>query len=490
LVSTRLRILVWLVALLAAVAAQPAHAAPPGPVQIGFWCGPPPPFSTAAEFQRIEAAGFTFALPPCGVTPTVAENQATLAAAATTGVKVFVRDARIPQSMSEPDAAARLDAVVADYANQPALAGYDLADEPPVTAFAGLGEVVAHLRTRDPTHPAFVNVLPSYGAADYENYLERYATEAGTATFSFDFYPFMVDGDRDGFLSNLASMRSLSLRHARPFLEIGQATPHLAYRQPTEAEKRWQVLQSLAHGASGISYFTYWSVALEGFGLGIVGPDGTPTPQYHEVQRVNARAQAIGSHLVGARSVDVFQSPPDPGSVSPRRPGAAVGVSGDEPVTAGIFETGEHVYVLLVNGRTDEATSVTAGLSFGATLPEVLDPGAGTWSTVRATPVGTVARTPVTLAAGDAALFRMAKPVPPGPLGDESLAAAPPEAEPGCPPDFSLDGFGRCARSDPIARTFSVTEAASPCSYIASGGSWTCVTAPAAAPPPAAPPAG
>jgi hypothetical protein len=487
----RLRILVLLAALLAAGAAQPAHAAAQGPVQIGFWCGPPPPFSTPAEFQRIEAAGFTFALPPCGVTPTVAQNQATLAAAATTGVKVFVRDARMPRSMSEPDAAARLDAVVADYANQPALAGYDLADEPAEAEFAELGQVVAHLRARDPAHPAFINVFPSYGAPNYETYLERYATEAGTATFSFDFYPFMLDGDRDGFLPNLASMRSLSLRHARPFLEIGQATPHLAYRQPTEAEKRWQVLQSLAHGASGISYFTYWSVALEGFGLGIVGPDGTPTPQYDEVQRINARAQAIGSYLVGARSVDVFQSPPREASGSPRRPGAAVDVIGDEPVTAGVFETGAHVYVLLVNGRTDATTSVTADLSFGATLPEVLDPGTGTWSTVRATPAGTVARTPVTLDAGDGRLYRIAKPVPPGPLGDETHVAPDlPEPGPGCPPGFSLDGFGRCARSDPIARSFSVTDASSRCSYIASGGSWACVTAPAAAPPPAAPPAG
>ena len=487
----RKRILVCLAALLAAVAAHPAHAAASGPVQIGFWCGPPPPFSTPAEFQRIAAAGFTFALPPCNMTPTVAENQATLAAAATTGVKVFVRDARIPTSMSEPDAAARLDAVIADYANQPALAGYDLADEPPETAFAGLGEVVAYLRARDPAHPAFVNVLPNYGPPSYDTYLERYATEAETAMFSFDFYPFTVYGDRDGFLPNLAAMRSLSLRHSRPFLEIGQATPHLTYRQPSEAEKRWQVFQSLAYGASGISYFTYWSVALEGFGPGIVGPDGTPTPQYLEVQRINARAQAIGSHLVGARSVDVFQSPPDPASVSPRRPGAAVDVTGDEPVTAGVFETDEHVYVLLVNGRTDAAISVTADLSFGATLPEELDPGSGMWSTVPATPIGTVARTPVTLDAGDGRLYRMAKPVPPGPLGAAAPGAPDPsQAGPGCPPGFSVDGFGRCGRSDPIARTFSTTEASNPCSYIASGGSWACVTAPGATPPPAAPPAG
>jgi hypothetical protein len=472
------RIAVLVVALLAA-AARPADAADPGTLEIGFWCGPPPQYATPAQFQQIQAAGFTFALPPCGVTPTVAENQAMLAAAATTGVKVFVRDARIPSSLSEPDATARLDAVIADYAGHPALAGYELADEPPDTAFPGLGQVVAYLREHDPAHPAYVNVFPSYGVPSYDAYLERYASEAGTEMLSFDFYPFMVDGDRPGFLANLAAMRSLSLRHSRPFWEIGQATPHLAYRQPSEAEKRWQVLQSLAHGASGILYFTYWSVALESFGPGIVGADGTPTAQHPEVQRINARAQAIGRHLVGARSVDVFQSPP--GDASPRRPGAAVDVSGDEPVTAGVFETDEHVYVLLVNGRTDASITIDADLSFGATLPQELDAASGAWSNVRAAPAGSVARTSVTLDAGDGKLYRAAKPVP---LGSAAATAA---AEPGggeCPAGFSIDGFGRCARTDPIARSFSVADPASPCAYVASGGSWTCVRAPAGAPPP------
>ena len=73
-----------------------------------------------------------------------------------------------------------------------------------------------------------------------------------------------------------------------------------------------------------------------------------PTAQYDEVRRINARAQAIGSYLAGAQSIDVFQSPPDPSSVSPP-PGRRVAVSGDEPVTAGVFDAGGHVYVLLAH---------------------------------------------------------------------------------------------------------------------------------------------
>ena len=482
----RRAIFVWLLMLLAA---EPAHA---DELQIGFWCGPPQSFSTPAEFRRIEAAGFTFALPPCNVTPSVAENRATLAAAATTDVKVFVRDARIPASLSEPDATARLDAVIADYSGETALAGYDLADEPGETAFAGLGEVVAYLRAHDPAHPAFVNVLPNYGtpAAGYETYLERYAAEAGTAMFSFDFYPFTIYGDRAGFLPNLDSLRTLSLRHARPFWEIGQVTPHLAYRQPSEAEKRWQVFQSLAYGASGISYFTYWSVTNEGFGPGIIALDGTPTVQYREVRRINADARAIGKYLVTARSTDVFQSPQVPGSISPRRPGTAVDVSGDEPLTVGVFETDHYVYVLLTNGRADAPVTTDADLSFGATLPQELDPATDTWSTVRTAPIGTIARTPVTLAPGDGRLFRAAKPVPAAPVGEALVDPVAPEAGPGCPAGFSLDGFRRCERSDPIARSFYATAAGSPCGYVASGESWVCIRARAGAPRPASRPAG
>jgi Beta-galactosidase len=464
--AVRRRIVIWLGVLVALGASKPSHAAGSGTLQIGFWCGPPPSFSTPDRFRQIEAAGFTFALPPCGVSPSVAENQAALAAAATTDVKVFVRDARIPSSRSVPDATAKLDAVIADYADKPAFGGYELVDEPAADAFQGLGQVVAYLRARDPEHPAFINVFPNYGPYQgpaYEDYLERYATEAGTGMFSYDHYPFTVYGDRAEFLPNLHSLRTLSLRYSRPFWQIGQATPHLAYTQPSEAQKSWQVFHALAYGASGISYFTYWSLPIEGFGPGIIGPDGTATPQYREVQRINARAQAIGRYLVTARSTDVFQNPPVAGSVSPRRPGTPVDIPGDAPLTAGVFESDEHVYVLLANRSTDASISANADLSFGASLPQKLDPATGAWSTVRATVIGTAARTRVTLAAGDGALFRAAKPVPAGSLGPEAIVyRANASAAPQCPANYAVTGdtahFWLCARSDLATRAFHVSD--------------------------------
>lgn len=413
-------IAVWIGVLLAVGTCQPAYAAEPGTLEIGFWCGPPPSFATPAQFQQIEAAGFTFALPPCNMSPSVAENRAALAAAATTNVKVFVRDSRIPMSLSASDATANLDAVIADYAHYPAFGGYDLADEPAAAAFPGLGQVVAYLRAHDPAHPAFINVFPNYGpdqGAAYEDYLERYATEARTAMFSYDHYPFTIFGDRQEFFPNLHSLRTLSVRFSRPFWVIGQATPHLAYRRPTEAEKRWQVFQSLAYGAGGISYFTYWSPGNEGFGPGIIAPDGKPTGQYREVQRINARAQSIGRYLVTARSTDVFQSPPFPGSTSPRRPGTPAHIPGDAPLTVGVFETDEHVYTLITNLSASASVTTNADLSFGATLPQKLDVTTGAWSTVSAKVLGTAARTRVTLAPGDGKLFRAGKPVSAGGLG-------------------------------------------------------------------------
>jgi len=480
--------------LLAVGAATPAHAAEPGTLQIGFWCGPPPSFATPAQFRQIQAAGFTFALPPCNMSPSVAENKAALVAAATTDVKVFVRDARIPTSLSAPGATAELDAVIADYADEPAFGGYDLADEPDISALAGLGEVVAYLRAHDPAHPAFINAFPNYGpyqATAYEDYLERYATEAAPAMFSYDHYPFTMFGTRAEFLPNLHSLRTLSLRFSRPFWQIGQATPHLAYTQPTEAEKRWQVFQSLAYGASGIAYFTYWSVTNEGFGPGVIALDGTATEQYREVRRINARAQAIGRYLVTARSTDVFQSPPVPGSISPRRPGTPVDIPSDAPLTVGVFDTDQHVYMLLTNRSFDASVTTNADLSFGATLPQKLDAATGAWSTVSATVVGTVARTPVTLAPGDGELFRAAKPVPAGSLGG-------PARTNGCPSGFKLDGIDLGASGswlcagDLVTRRFYLADAGTDPSctgYVASGGSWLCVRAAARAPSPASRPA-
>jgi hypothetical protein len=139
--------------------------------------------------------------------------------------------------------------------------------------------------------------------------------------------------------------------------------------------------------------------------------------------------------------------------------------------------------VLLTNRSPDAPVTTNADLSFGATLPQRLDPTTGAWSTVRATVIGTAARTRVTLARGDATLFRAAKPVPAGSLGPEVMVGrvragvgllhvvdsrgttyqAGGAVWSQCPANYTnvgqslhSNGFWLCARSDLVTRRFYV----------------------------------
>ena len=304
-------------------------------------------------------------------------------------------------------------------------------DEPSASLFAGMGDIVAYLRAHDPAHPALVNVVPNYDPKFTATYLDELATKVNPSMFVYDHYPVLRSGERPQFYANLVAMRDLSLRYSRPFWQGGQLSEHICpgpgsppagYRQTTEGEKRYQVFQGLAYGASGSLYYTYWTLVGPGavqecYGPGVINADGTPTSQYAAVRRINARAQAIGKYLVTARSNDVFNHPRSAATPSPRRPATQVRIPGKAPLTVGVFETDDYLFMLITSRNSTTPVTTDADLAFGATRPEKLDPATDTWSTASGTVVGTAVRTRVRLAPGDGALYRLAKPKPVCALG-------------------------------------------------------------------------
>ena len=51
---------------------------------------------------------------------------------------------------------------------------------------------------------------------------------------------------------------ALSPRHGIPFWNYFNTIPYQGHRDPTYGELSWQVFTSLAFGAKGVLYFTYW----------------------------------------------------------------------------------------------------------------------------------------------------------------------------------------------------------------------------------------
>ena len=383
---------------------------------ISFWCGPPADMISVERYKQIAAAGFTHVMPHCQGAFSPDVNRKVLDTAKATGLKAFIFDSRLPMSITGvPDAKSRLDAVVKDYAKHPALAGYWLTDEPNASKFAGLGEVVAYLRAKDPAHPVYINIFPNYadvpqlGAATYAEYVDQYIQTVKPFAVSYDHYHFLKAGDRTGFFSNIDTVRNLSAKNGLPFWQIVLSVPHGSYRPLTEAEKRWEAMQTLAYGGEGLMYFTYWTPSDKSFDWGpaIIKLDGTPTQQYEEVRRINHDVHAIGHYLINSAPVAVFQTGEIDQGGAPREQGTPVNVAGEPNLTVGIFRNDTHLYVLFTNRDYKAAVKVEALLSLGSNRPEHLDKATGRWSEVHGTP-GPDGETKVAvdLGAADGELYR------------------------------------------------------------------------------------
>jgi len=383
---------------------------------ISFWCGPPPQFVSPERFKQIAAAGFNLAMPACEGPHTPEVNLRILDACKAAGIKAFVMDERMPLRISgDPSAKERLDAIVKDYAHHPALAGYFLTDEPGANAFEGLGEVVQYLQQKDPKHPAYINLFPNYAspqqleAATYDEYLNRFIRTVHPFVVSYDHYHFLKGGDRPGFFANLDAVREAAQEAGLPFWQIVLAVPHLDYRPLTEAEKRWEAMHTLVYGGKGLMYFTYWTPTgnASEWGPAIIAHDGTPTPQYDEVRRINADVHVLGRYLLNAVFVTAFQNGPLSPGGHKREPGTPVAFQDEAEVTAGVFRADTHLYALLVNRNYRSAVSTQALFSCGSHRVEHLDRRTGKWIDVKGTRTAEGdLRVEVPLAPGDGELYR------------------------------------------------------------------------------------
>lgn len=353
---------------------------------ISFWCGPPEPYVTLDQYQRIARSGFNYVMPPCSGAMRETNLKA-LALAKRAGLRVFVSDGRIPMSMpSGSEGRAALDAVVADYSRQPALAGYFLADEPGAGAFSGLAAVVSYLREKDPEHPVYINLFPNYappaalGVPTYDEYVDRYIETVRPFVVSYDHYHFLKSGDRPTFFSNLESVRRISRRQGVPFWQIVLATQHGGYRELSEAEKRWEAMQTLAYGGKGLLYFTYWTPdSSSQWGEAIIHADGTPGAQYEHVRRINHDVRAIGRWLLEAESRLVFQTGAVPAGGTAAPAEAPVRTVMPVDLTIGTFHAADRNLALVANGdyRREQLTDLRIATS-GRKL-ERLDTVTGRW---------------------------------------------------------------------------------------------------------------
>src|SRR5262249_49725941 len=146
----------------------------------------------------------------------------------------------------------------------PALYGYYLDDEPAQKAFPKLGAINQHLLKKDPDHPPYACLFPNYcpahrlGSRDYDDHVTNFIETVRPALLSWDHYALKRDGLRSTYFANLELVRNKCLKANVPYAQTILSVPHFTYRDPNEADMRWQVYTSLCYGCKGILYYLYW----------------------------------------------------------------------------------------------------------------------------------------------------------------------------------------------------------------------------------------
>ncbi|MEO8800205.1 MAG: hypothetical protein ABI551_20100 [Polyangiaceae bacterium] len=406
---------------------------PTGRFRIAMWCGAPPADLTQARVDEMANDGFTTISNACeNDAYSAAYNETMLSLAKTDGLDAIVMDQRILDAYGgAATAPALLDSAVADYGNNPALAGYFLTDEPSAGSFSHIADVVSGLKTRDAAHFTYVNLLPSYatlgqlGVPTYDQYVAQFLASVKPEIVSFDHYPFLSDGtDTTTFFSDLATMRTLALASGVSFFQFVQSVEFPGCRATNGPEKLWEGMQTLAFGGAGISYFRYWG--------GIIDGSGNQTSQYADVKNNNERFAAFGKFLTAAKSKAVFVNGPLALGTVPRVPGAAAYLPSTAPITVGLFDVerqGASVpatdqYVFLAN-RDYKSTTESDVFLAGTSTPELLDVTSGKFKAISILASDPVSgqKVHVSLAPGDGALIHLAGPAASGAPGAEAFVA-------------------------------------------------------------------
>lgn len=269
-----------------------------------FW--PPPPMQTTLErYAEIKDAGFTFLITGNYLSDTHIVNHA-LGFADRVGLRVLVgddlaikivaqrftisdSDGRL--TLNHEEAGAFIREAHGNYSDHPSYAGINFFDEPGPEYFPTLGEAFDLYREITGRHLAYANLLPNIYGDAYDDYLDGFAEQVQPPVISYDRYPLLADGAEDAeYFDNWARVRRAGLKAGLPTWVFIQTLAYTNHREPTEAEFHWQVNVSLAYGAKGIQYFTYWTpdpARGEGFQPGLLTVGGERTERYDFARDLN-----------------------------------------------------------------------------------------------------------------------------------------------------------------------------------------------------------
>jgi hypothetical protein len=322
---------------------------------IGLWSPPPPSESTPARYQEIADAGFTFVIGGNPV-PDAVQVPPPFDAAAGAGLDYLISDEPLMRRISNgaTNIANRVRTLVNNHEDKPAFAGINLYDEPPHRLFEFVAVARDTLGARAPSLLPFTNAFPTYdeakwGTETYAEYIDSLLEVVRPPVLSFDHYPLLVGpATTDDYFDNWSVIRQRALAAGIPAWVVIQSLGYTGLegyddrRRPTKRELLWQVNVSLAYGAQGIMYFTYWTPPGAAFGEALVTRTGELTNLYDAAAQTNEYLASVGTVLLGLTSLSVSHAN------EPSVPQGATPFTGDDYVAS---SEGDAVILGLFDGR-------------------------------------------------------------------------------------------------------------------------------------------
>ena len=216
-----------------------------------------------------------------------------------------------------------IEATVRRIKDHPALYIYRQCDEPWEGLFADLSRMRDWLHERDPNHPTWVNLLPTYANNEqlgvegeiicaYVEHVRRFCETYRPEVMSYDHYQFNNGFDTPNYLLNLSIVREAAAAQGVPFVNgvqactwsPGTAASPGAPRIPGPDEMRYLVYTTLAYGAQGIYYYVYSYPGHLGSIVSI--EDGKLDAKYEALKGLNPAFIAFAKEIRGHKFVGAY----------------------------------------------------------------------------------------------------------------------------------------------------------------------------------------
>ncbi|HEY3398093.1 MAG TPA: hypothetical protein VGM19_10605 [Armatimonadota bacterium] len=228
--------------------------------------------ATPADFPKVAEAGFTVAeiAPPANAD----ELRAAVKAAQEAKLRLLVP---LYGALDKPQSADAALIMAREFAADPTIFGWLLADQPELRAEREDALVATFLRLRqaDPQHPALIAVGPEADPATWAPLCDALIVQL-----------FPRAGESPTALANRIDQMDSAVRPTQPWLAL-VAAGWAGQPVPTIEEARALIYQALSGGAGGILWF---SLREEGWDL-------TTTPLWADLPALNRQAQELGLAL-------------------------------------------------------------------------------------------------------------------------------------------------------------------------------------------------